>query len=74
MNWISIKNNLPLEGQLVDLWVSKNGIEYRETDFEFISFIDFHKIPGFRKKSINEIIYFLEDGLVTHYMILEQPK
>lgn len=74
MEWISIKNGLLTEGQVVDLWISKNGMEYRETDFEFISSIDFHNIPGFRKKMINEIVYFLEDNCVTHYMIIKKPN
>lgn len=74
MEWISIKDKLPLEGQVVDLWIFKNGTEYRETDFEYVLSLDFHKIPGFRNKSINEIVYYLEDGFVTHYMLIEKPN
>ena len=64
MAWISIKEKLPEDKQKVDIWVEKNGEWFREVDCEFIKSIDFHKIPGFRKISMHEIVYYLEDNCV----------
>ncbi len=77
MEWISVKDELPEDEQVIDVWMPEIKKKNKRLEniifYKRYSLLDYRKNFFFQWNFNNETTIFLEENRITHWMPLPKP-